>query len=306
MESEWKYITQNDELNFLGFLAEHFPPLFLNWPNSLYHYTTGENLINIISSGQLWSTHVACLNDATEIRYATDQLRERIETRLVAPGDPDMIPLVRSLDEILCGFETEIRPTFVTCFSELYDDLSQWRAYSGGEGGYAIEFDSSKLRIAGGTHEIILLRVEYNLEKQAVIVDGFLQYIEQYYTEAEGRKLAPSLEAWAQEFAKYFLEQFFVIATCLKSSAFEAEREWRLVNTYRPDDPTLMQFRQRQSMMSRHLPLRLGMLPITRALVGPCRHPLLSRIAVNDLLQTYKYHAAVGRTDLTKIPYRAV
>ena len=110
MESEWKYITQNDELNFLGFLANHFPPFFLNFPRSLYHYTTGENLINIITSGELWATHVACLNDATEIRYATERLRERIQTRLVSPGDPDMIPLVRSLDERLSGFETEIYP----------------------------------------------------------------------------------------------------------------------------------------------------------------------------------------------------
>jgi len=188
----------------------------------------------------------------------------------------------------------------------LYDDLSQWRAYSGGEGGYAIEFDSSQLRIAGGPHEILLLRVEYNLEKQAVILDGFVQYIEQYYVEAEGRKLAPSLDVWAEEFTKYFLEQFYILATCLKGSAFEAEREWRLVYTFRPDDPTLMRFRQRQSMMSRHLPLRLGMLPIRRVLIGPCRHPLLSRIAVNDLLQAYKYYAAVGQTDVTKIPYRAV
>jgi hypothetical protein len=53
-------------------------------------------------------------------------------------------------------------------------------------------------------------------------------------------------------------------------------------------------FRQRQSMMSRHLPLRLeGKLPITGITVGPCRDPMLSSIAVDDLLQAYGKAKAV-------------
>ena len=48
--------------------------------------------------------------------------------------------------------------------------------------------------------------------------------------------------------------------------------------------------------MSRHLPLALnGQLPITGVLVGPCRYPVLSRIAVNDLLEANGYDAAIGR-----------
>src|SRR5215468_10690265 len=45
-----------------------------------------------------------------------------------------------------------------------------------------------------------------------------------------------------------------ILFVCLKHPAFAAEREWRLVNYYGPDDPTPMKFRQRTSMMSRHLP----------------------------------------------------
>jgi hypothetical protein len=47
-------------------------------------------------------------------------------------------------------------------------------------------------------------------------------------------------------------------------------------------------------MMSRHLPLRLeGKLPITGITVGPCRDPMLSSIAVDDLLQAYGKAKAV-------------
>jgi hypothetical protein len=94
---------------------------------------------------------------------------------------------------------------------------------------------------------------------------------------------------------------------CLKDPAFEPEKEWRLIYVYRPDDPTKMIFRQRQSMMSRHLPLCLeAKLPITGITVGPCRYPVLSRIAVNDLLHAHDYDPALLSVEVTKIPYRAL
>ena len=42
----------------------------------LYHYTTGTALIQIVKSGELWSTQLSCLNDVTELRYPIEQLRE--------------------------------------------------------------------------------------------------------------------------------------------------------------------------------------------------------------------------------------
>jgi hypothetical protein len=100
------------------------------------------------------------------------------------------------------------------------------------------------------------------------------------------------------EFVALYLSYIEMFLVCLKNPAFEAEKEWRLICTYRPLDPTKMIFRQRQSVMSRHLPLRLeGKLPITGITVGPCRYPTLSRIAVNDLLQAYGKAKAV--TDLS-------
>jgi hypothetical protein len=36
----------------------------------VWHYTTGESLIEIIRTGSLFATQVACLNDTTELRYA--------------------------------------------------------------------------------------------------------------------------------------------------------------------------------------------------------------------------------------------
>jgi hypothetical protein len=309
MGPQWKYLTQNDQTSMRGVIEQWMPHFAPAAPAALYHYTRGETLIQVIHSRELWSTQIACLNDTEEVRYALEGLRSRIRKRQESQSASSEIePLLRRLDQVLSNPRLETAPAFVACFSTLGDDLSQWRAYSGGEGGYAIRFDPQQLAKSGLSNEILLHRVEYNPGMHAKFLDDILAWAERYYTESESRSRTQNAEEWTKEFVALYLSYIETFLVCLKDPAFAAEQEWRLIYTYRPDDPTPMRFRQRQSMMSRHLPLRLeGRLPITGVIVGPCRYPLLSRIAVSDLLQTAGYDAAIiNAVDVTKIPYRAV
>jgi len=59
----------------------------------LWHYTTGSSLLAIIESSSLFATQVSCLNDSTEIRYASkllqgalDDLRSTFSKDSVAHG----------------------------------------------------------------------------------------------------------------------------------------------------------------------------------------------------------------------------
>jgi hypothetical protein len=307
MEPEWKYLTERDKTTMRGVLEHHLPPLAQIPSGPLYHYTSGENLIRIIESSELWSTQTACLNDTLEIRYGIEELRSRVGQRRMATKEPALGVLFDRLDEVLSAPHLEGAGVFVSCFSEQQDDLSQWRAYTAGEGGYAIRFDQFKLRQGGGPSEVLLFRVEYDLQKQGVILNDMVAHAEQYYSECEGRKRAPNPQEWAREFVAFYLFEIEILFVCLKHPAFAAEREWRLVNYYRPEDPTPLKFRQRTSMMSRHLPLRLSKpLPISGVMIGPCRYPELSRVAVSDLLQTYGYTSAIPNVQLSGIPFRAI
>jgi hypothetical protein len=155
--------------------------------------------------------------------------------------------------------------------------------------------------------ESLLLKVEYESDSQINLLDDIVRLAEQHYLNCEGKQRAPSLDEWAHEFVAFYLWHTEIFLACLKNPAFRTEREWRLVTYLKPGSSTPMCFRQRSSMMSRHLPLPLNdRLPITGVVVGPCRYPLHSRIAVNDLLQVCKFDAAVGKTDVTNIPYRTV
>jgi Protein of unknown function (DUF2971) len=307
MKPEWKYLTPNDETTILGLIEEWMPRFAPSAPTHLYHYTIGENLIRIIESRKLWSTQIACLNDTAEVHYAVDELHSRVRARRAGEHRLYTDPLLRRLDEVLSNSQLKTAPLFIACFSEEKDDLSQWRAYSGSEAGYAIPFDTQKLAKCGLGSECLLLKVEYEPENQANLLDDIVNRAEQYYINCEGRQRAPSLDEWTQEFVHFYLWRIEIFVACLKHPAFRAEKEWRLVCYLSADNPTPMRFLQRRSMMSRHLPLALnGQLPVTGVLVGPCRYPTLSRIAVNDLLQANGYDAAIAKVDVTDIPYRTI
>ena len=311
--SNLQYLSPADEVHIGGFLA-HLAQRFFLLPNSpLYHYTTGENFINIMRSGELWATHTACLNDTTELVYAIDQLHRRVKTHMTGPHNSAADPIFTRLDEAFSNPGIETSPVFVACFSQRRDDLSQWRAYSGGEGGYAIQFDPQKLRKAGilptsdgkSEPQILLARVEYDPANHAGMFDDILQWTERFFLGLDGIRAAPTVDDWANEFCRYWLDQLAIYAPCIKNPVFKDEEEWRLIYYLRPDDPTRMEFRQRQSMMSRHIPLRLKKpLPITEVLVGPCRHPRLSQIAAGDLLLAHGYGPSVVKVEITGVPYR--
>lgn len=150
MNGKLKFITQDDQDKVNQFLYSFAEPFFRHylpssWPlPPLYHYTTGDSLIRIIESQELLATQAACLNDMTELTHAADQLRELVKMR--NSDAPTSVTAFRSrLAEVLLNPYPETSGRFVTCFTEKRDDLSQWRSYSGGEGGYAIQFDTMKL-----------------------------------------------------------------------------------------------------------------------------------------------------------------
>src|ERR1700744_2548066 len=44
----------------------------------LWHYTNGSALISILDSMSIYSTHISCLNDTTEMRYGSSLFQEAL------------------------------------------------------------------------------------------------------------------------------------------------------------------------------------------------------------------------------------
>jgi hypothetical protein len=286
-------------------------------PNEiLWHYTTGNGLLSIVASGSLYATQVSCLNDSTEVLYSTKLL-----TNAFLKIRPEKFEERYLLERMINPVEEPVARInltgawFVTCFSKERDDLSQWRAYGGGENGYAIAFHAGGLF---GRANGILARVNYNQKEHeevaARVANATLEFFKEgLYARFSGQadhRLDEINTAWMDEFLHAWEPLVSQLAPMVKDPAFRSENEYRIVHNLQVDELSQLQFRQKQTLMSRHLPLVFPpinhptpsqKLPIVEVMVGPSRHKEISRISVDALLRQKGYAVPVT---ISAIPFQ--
>jgi hypothetical protein len=111
----------------------------------VFRYTDGAGLKGILTENRIRATNVAYVNDAKEYQHSIDRFLEILDSYKKAhanikPGKA----ILATLEERIHAAD-EVQPVWVACFSTRGDDLSQWRGYGMGEGGYSIGFDAAKL-----------------------------------------------------------------------------------------------------------------------------------------------------------------
>lgn len=194
---------------------------------------------------------------------------------------------------------------FATCFSEVEDDLGQWRGYGGGQCGYAIGFDSEKLLEALSLRRTgsILAPMNYDEPKQQFLVEDVIANAQRYFL--DGVKKFSDTERWATEFISAFSWELDVYASILKHPKFAGERERRIITGFRDEDLSHLIFLQKQTLLARHLPINLcldtGLLPITRIFVGPGPAQRVSQVGVGTLLKQKGYDLPIA---ISAVPYR--
>ena len=267
-----------------------YPPETIVW-----HYTTGVGLLGIIESGAIYATHVACLNDSTEIRYAVKLYYDALESvRQKSAGDPEAIKFLTKVLEINLDDPKLPRhgssPYFVACFSNLEDDLPQWRAYSesGGENGYAIGFHARALYDPiGGSCGLTMTRRSIKQWQPELLRRHFSSFATDFEISVQRRSSngkKSSLESGARSLV--------ASPRSLKDACFETENEFRLVHGLDASELPRIKFRQKDTLLSRHLPLSFQdfpRLPIAKVTIGPGRQQHVSRISVHALLTQKGY-----------------
>jgi hypothetical protein len=279
----------------------------------LWHYTTGATLISIFESMSLYSTQLSCLNDSTELRYASRLFQQALGARREANTSSGLA--ANLLDGALEYFKED--PDFpfqagvfhfVTCFSEERDDLGQWRGYGTGENGYAIGFKASDLF---GVRDAVLARINYDSKLHETLARRVVDAMVGFFEEAVTKYAPTDPLAFGKEFLAAWDEAIVMVAPLVKDPGFKNEREYRIVKSFHTDELSQLKFIQKATMMSRHLPLKPPagkvfdpyQLPIREVIVGPCRHPHVSRISVDALLRQKGYPG--GMVSTSKIPYQS-
>ena len=101
-----------------------------------------------MKSRQIWATQVTCLNDSLEKKYLSTLIHTAVKEQMMSNTITTLDDMWRVADEGLSNADFSEEGHFVACFSEVEDDLGQWRGYGGGECGYAIGFQIDGIKKA--------------------------------------------------------------------------------------------------------------------------------------------------------------
>jgi hypothetical protein len=195
-------------------------------PSHLFHYTSTEGLVGIVTSRTFFLSDMMASTDQTEIRYGIDILRETIEQLFGESGND---PFLRPLVGFFKGLSSD-DPWFVhaICFCAGDDVLTQWRGYSSA-GGCAIGVDFTKLKEKAREPRFGLARMLYASNKQREIIRRIISCGQRFYPtvlkanqqEDEDTDLRADL---LNEVAALLFKSSFRF----KHPAFSSENEWRL------------------------------------------------------------------------------
>lgn len=285
-ESDKKYVAQLTD----AFLR-HFGS---NVPNMLWHYTSYETFEKIVSSNQIWFTHVSTLNDCSEVTHAADLSRTALEKYLkVKALTVRERCLLEYIKETLLESNAD-SSWYVSCFTELEDDLSQWRAYGNNATGVAIGFDARELlRFLSNSpsDRPMLCPVSYDTVKVLKFGEDLIALtLKNFDTDFnsisdDGAAAVSFIERWGKH-----VDAFSIVP---KNPKFAAENEWRFAQQIR----TIEDSARSLTIGSRRiLPMLKGtcsdckssLLPIVQVAVGPTSTENLSNV-VEAYLDTYGY-----------------
>ncbi|MGE0736721.1 MAG: DUF2971 domain-containing protein [Alphaproteobacteria bacterium] len=283
-------------------------------PDEIFHYTSANGLLGILSETQLRATNISFLNDSTEYQHSIDGF-SFVARHNLKPDNP--IPSNILLNNILerisrASGEKLIPPVYVSCFSEVSDSLSQWRGYGHGEGGFAIGFNVPKLIDVVLTEGALLWPCIYAPQEQARLYEKLLLELDKIFQQAVfANSDLQNSSSFASEFAKYALLKLSVFAPLIKHHAFKEESEWRIVRTLEAWDVRNLKFIVRGTTISGFQPISMtskvgssGLMPISSIIVGPSRHMGLSKVALEAFLMQLGYPNGLVR--LSTVPFRSI
>jgi hypothetical protein len=250
----------------------------------IHHYTDSGGLIGIIESRALRATNVWFMNDTVEATFGWERIERFLASKTPSsPQEGEVIQLaLRALSNIRGA--DDLPDSYIACFSEKENDLSQWRAY-GHSRGFSIAFDSEELdRLAqsiSNTSPLPAIRkVAYTDELQEYILQT--NYMQQVLTQLPRG-------AGSDAMAGAFMFVAIMSAPSLKHPAFQAEDEWRL--QFRLDKSSdQVKFRDSAIGVTPYIEMSLcepgsNIISCIREVrVGPQRHPAEALRAAQQLL----------------------
>jgi hypothetical protein len=282
-------------------------------PPILYHYTSQLGLKGMLNTKTIWASKIHYLNDSKEFALALDLTRRELKKRIsdaTSPGDRSRLELLLDTIHTIAGVNT-----CVCCFSELDDDLSQWRGYGGGDAGFSVGFTREWFTRVKETLGLSLSPCIYDPEDQQRLIKGAIDEFlatnaekEPDYWDRNRSHVDPDTPRTLvvlPHAGNDFATRLSRIAPEIKHKSFEAEREWRLVAA--KVSAHELHHRPSRSMLIPYYKIPIGdddkFDSIREIVVGPTPHPELSVASVKSLAIAAGL-ANPDKIETTSIPFR--
>lgn len=262
-------------------------------PARLFHYTSADGLLGILKTNSLWATNMKFLNDYSELKYGIELFTEVCNEVTGGIGnalrnDYQFVQTVMAAARTLTLFRT-----FVLALSDAPNQLSQWVAYGSRGTGYSLGLNSSAFeRFRFAESEVFFLfKVCYDRDRQKELLKNLIDRFVARIAKGGSEEFSPSKRSL---YVTNFLVRLQNYLIAFKNSAFQEEREWRLVCIFDPNTGTTkhLEFRSSGGFISPYVvlkPVDGELLPIEVVCQGPRVSSEIGAEAVRDLLLKYGY-----------------
>jgi hypothetical protein len=306
-------------------------------PDTLWHYTSFVGFQGIISSKAIWATEYRFLNDSEEFAHArtlAETLAEEVPefTDLQFPARATIRSAVNMA--FSTGFlDPERFSLMVSSFSEVGDQLSQWRGYAGSSTGVSIGLDLRHLRPAsalqttvvfapcvyaeGEKKDLLGATLKHYQDKleaawNSTLTSGLMKNINYADTNAVWDHIhehSKEISASVAEAHTNLQWDLLRLAPLLKNESFSEEREWRLTlprEAIRLPSRHPLRFRYQYDTLVPYIayPLLLqnqeGPILCREVIIGPGSHSA-AEIGTNMFLLSEQIPIAAKRST---VPYR--
>ncbi len=236
-------MSSEDILDFASHLLtnDKFRPVAPSLPNKLYHYCGAAGLMGMMTDKKVWATESNFLNDKTELFHGIDIIKEACEIKLNTPGVLSFIrnglQSILKHPIVLTKSHSHIAShIFTTSFSEIEDDLNQWRCYSENGEGFCVGINPSEMI------QSVFYKLEYDRVRQLSIIDTCLNAI---FTALAARmpnlvKTIGSGQGFPSQVVDIIVGTLLINSLTLKHPVFKAEQEWRTILIVRKDQHGVM------------------------------------------------------------------
>lgn len=290
----------------------------------LAHYTSIQNVENILRGKELWLSNPLLMNDLEELKFGVLEgaklFRESTSLIKACEASCSHAALIAKFDEYVTALDTrDALDIYIFCFSlhtpnDNDGRLSMWRGYGNNGGGAALVFDTAKFDPVEDSPLTLSPVIYANTADRLNWIRAKIDKIAEIISSG----LVPTTEIPTLSITFFLRLLMFSLHT--KHEGFKEEKEWRLVYI-----STLDTDGHGKSMLSYHnsdrgiepkLKLKLTNNPnltpkdfnldsvIHQIILGPTASSLLSAKALERMIDGYGLFSLSKKITPSSIPYR--